>query len=233
MHVSEPRLWHNPQCDWSDEHKQFIKDVFLPVVRFSSHLLCICLGNCWGQTGANRWASFTPLQGVEATGGMYRSDPVGGVANGIPRKTDTLASMTPFGDLQILKSCRYMDYMHCLWFQRLITSVELIGNFCQSGYFIRVHTKKYTKGDSIKKFIAGYVGRLIKTICKMVIRWLPLSTSALRGGGGLRNGPILCTNSTDRLRELQTREREGTKKSQITADILNGSPLIGTTVQEI
>ena len=31
---------------------------------------------------------------------MYRSDPVGGVANGIPRKIDTLASMTPFGDLQ-------------------------------------------------------------------------------------------------------------------------------------
>ena len=30
---------------------------------------------------------------------------------------------------------------------------------------IRTHTKKYTKGDSIKKFFAGYVGRLIRTIC--------------------------------------------------------------------
>ena len=30
---------------------------------------------------------------------------------------------------------------------------------------IRTHTKKYTKGDSIKKFFAGYVGWLIRTIC--------------------------------------------------------------------
>ena len=30
---------------------------------------------------------------------------------------------------------------------------------------IRSHTKKYTKGDSIKKFFAGYVGWLIRTIC--------------------------------------------------------------------
>ena len=30
---------------------------------------------------------------------------------------------------------------------------------------IRTHTKKYTKDDSIKKFFAGYVGRLIRTIC--------------------------------------------------------------------
>ena len=49
-----------------------------------------------------------------------------------------------------------------------------------------------------------------------------------------RNGPILCTISTDRLYEMQTRGRDGgDKKSQITADVLNGSPSIGTIVQEI
>ena len=31
---------------------------------------------------------------------------------------------------------------------------------------IRTHTKKYTKGDSIKEYIAGYVGRLLTAICK-------------------------------------------------------------------
>ena len=31
---------------------------------------------------------------------------------------------------------------------------------------IRAHTKKFTKDDSIKKFIAGYVGRVIRSICK-------------------------------------------------------------------
>ena len=36
----------------------------------------------------------------------------------------------------------------------------------QKVILIRAHTKKYTKGDSIKKFIAGYVGRPIRTICK-------------------------------------------------------------------
>ena len=30
---------------------------------------------------------------------------------------------------------------------------------------IRTHTKKYTKGDSIKKFFAEYEGWLIRTIC--------------------------------------------------------------------
>ena len=31
---------------------------------------------------------------------------------------------------------------------------------------IKAHTKKYTRGDSNKRFFAGYVGRLIRTICK-------------------------------------------------------------------
>ena len=35
----------------------------------------------------------------------------------------------------------------------------------QKVILIRAHTKKYTKGDCIKKFIAEYVGRLIRTIC--------------------------------------------------------------------
>ena len=30
---------------------------------------------------------------------------------------------------------------------------------------IRTHTKKCTRGDSIKKFFAGYVGWLTRTIC--------------------------------------------------------------------
>ena len=33
---------------------------------------------------------------------------------------------------------------------------------------IRTHTKKYTKGDSIKKFFAGYVGWLTRTICTKI-----------------------------------------------------------------
>ena len=40
------------------------------------------------------------------------------------------------------------------------------------------------------------------------------------GGGGLRNLPILRTNSTDRLREMRTRGREGVQKSQNFADVL-------------
>ena len=33
---------------------------------------------------------------------------------------------------------------------------------------IRTHTKKYTRGDSIKKFFAGYVGWLTRTICTKI-----------------------------------------------------------------
>ena len=33
---------------------------------------------------------------------------------------------------------------------------------------IRTHTKKYTKVDSIKKFFAGYVGWLTRTICTKI-----------------------------------------------------------------
>ena len=33
---------------------------------------------------------------------------------------------------------------------------------------IRTHTKKYTKGDSIKKFFAGYVGWLTRIICTKI-----------------------------------------------------------------
>ena len=40
------------------------------------------------------------------------------------------------------------------------------------------------------------------------------------GGGGLRNLPILRTNSTDRLREMRTRGREGVQISQNFADVL-------------
>ena len=44
-------------------------------------------------------AFFAPFQGDEATGGMNLSDPIGGEANGMPRKTATLASMPLFIDL--------------------------------------------------------------------------------------------------------------------------------------
>ena len=41
-----------------------------------------------------------------------------------------------------------------------------------------------------------------------------------QGGRGLKNLQILWTNSTDRLREMRTREREGVQKSLIFADVL-------------
>ena len=46
-------------------------------------------------------AFFAPFQGDEATGGMNLSDPIGGEANGMPRKTATLASMPLFIDLKV------------------------------------------------------------------------------------------------------------------------------------
>ena len=57
------------------------------------------------------------------------------------------------------------------------------------------------------------------------IRGLPLSTSALRGGG-VKNRPILRTNSTDRLREMRTKGGRGVKNPEIYANVLNGSSLI-------
>ena len=54
---------------------------------------------------------------------------------------------------------------------------------------IRTHTKKYTRGDSIKKFFAGYVGWLTRTICTKIgdnwingtgnIDWFVFSTPSL------------------------------------------------------
>ena len=42
----------------------------------------------------------------------------------------------------------------------------------------------------------------------------PFMTSALRAGGGLENWLILQTNSTDKLREMQTKGGGGGLKSQ-------------------
>ena len=40
------------------------------------------------------------------------------------------------------------------------------------------------------------------------------------GGGGFKNCPILWTDSTDRLREMQTRGREGVQNPKKFADVL-------------
>ena len=44
-----------------------------------------------------------------------------------------------------------------------------------------------------------------------VIRGLPFSTYALRGGGGLKKLLISAYDKTDRLRVMHTRGREGVK----------------------
>ena len=41
-----------------------------------------------------------------------------------------------------------------------------LGISARGGILISAHTKKYTKGDTIKKFFASYLGRLLRTICK-------------------------------------------------------------------
>ena len=58
------------------------------------------------------------------------------------------------------------------------------------------------------------------------IRGLPFSTYALRGGGGLKKLLNSAYDSTDRLREMRTRGREGVKNPENFAYVLNGSPLI-------
>ena len=58
-----------------------------------------------------------------------------------------------------------------------------------------------------------------------VIRGLPFSTYALRGGGGLKKLLISAYDKTDRLREMRTRGREGVKNPENFAYVLNGSPL--------
>ena len=51
-------------------------------------------------------------------------------------------------------------------------------------------------------------------------------TSAVRGGGGSKNWPILQTNSTDRLREMQMEGGGGVKNPENFADVLCTCPLI-------
>ena len=41
-----------------------------------------------------------------------------------------------------------------------------LGISARGGILISAYTKKYTKGDTIKKFFAWYLGRLLRTICK-------------------------------------------------------------------
>ena len=41
-----------------------------------------------------------------------------------------------------------------------------LGISAREGILISAYTKKYTKGDTIKKFVAGYLGMLLRTICK-------------------------------------------------------------------
>ena len=43
----------------------------------------------------------------------------------------------------------------------------------------------------------------------LMVRGLPFSTYALRGRGVSKIGPIYVYDSTDRLREMRTRGREG------------------------
>jgi hypothetical protein len=49
----------------------------------------------WGGFAENAFASFTPSQGVTGAGGLHRSSPVGGAANGIPRYTRSPFSCNP------------------------------------------------------------------------------------------------------------------------------------------
>ena len=49
----------------------------------------------------------------------------------------------------------------------------------------------------------------------------------------MRNRQILRTNSTDRLREMRTRGREGVQKSQIFADVLYGWSLSAKYIEAI
>ena len=58
-----------------------------------------------------------------------------------------------------------------------------------------------------------------------VDRGLPFSTYALRGRGVLKKWLISAYDSTDRLREMRTRGREGVKNPENFAYELNGSPL--------
>ena len=55
------------------------------------------------------------------------------------------------------------------------------------------------------------------------VRGLPFSTYSL---GGLKKFLISAYDSTDRLREMRTRGREGVKNPKNFAYVLNGSPLI-------
>ena len=58
------------------------------------------------------------------------------------------------------------------------------------------------------------------------VRGLPFSTYALRGEGrGLKKLLISAYDSTDRLREMRSRGREGAKNPENFAHLLNGSPL--------
>ena len=41
-----------------------------------------------------------------------------------------------------------------------------LGVSAREGILMSAYTKKYTKGDTIKKFFAWYLGRLLRTICK-------------------------------------------------------------------
>ena len=41
-----------------------------------------------------------------------------------------------------------------------------LGISAREGILMSAYTKEYTKGDTIKKFFAWYLGRLLRTICK-------------------------------------------------------------------
>ena len=54
---------------------------------------------------------------------------------------------------------------------------------------------------------------VLKVLSNVPLREHPLSTYAPRGRGVLKKWPIFGSDSTDRLRELRTRGREGVQKA--------------------
>ncbi len=49
----------------------------------------------WGGAAENVFVSLTPSQGCTGAGGFHRRGPVGGAANGIPRKTRSSSCCNP------------------------------------------------------------------------------------------------------------------------------------------
>ena len=72
-----------------------------------------------------------------------------------------------------------------------------LGISARGGILISAYTKKYTKGDTIKKFFAWYLGGLIRTTCKKIgdnwttgtgnINWFGFPTHSLMENKMRRN----------------------------------------------